>query len=61
MPCRDRCGIFGCGAVTLAKPTPASGVPTYKVTGSCDIAINGDIVTVSGKTDLDPGVLINIS
>jgi hypothetical protein len=51
----------GCGAVTLAKPTPLPGVPTYKVTGSCDIAINGDIVTVSGKTDLDPGVLINIS
>ncbi|MGE5496212.1 MAG: hypothetical protein ACM3S4_13020 [Burkholderiales bacterium] len=51
----------GCGTVTLAKPTPLPGVPTYKITGSCEIAINGDVVTVSGKTDLDSGALINIS
>ncbi len=51
----------GCGAVTLAKPTPLAGVPTYKITGSCEIAINGDVVTVSGKTDVDPETLINIS
>jgi hypothetical protein len=51
----------GCGAVALAKPTPLAGVPTYKVTGNCDIAINGDIVTVSGKTDIDSGAILNIS
>lgn len=51
----------GCGAITLAKPTPLAGVPTYKATGSCEIAINGDVATVSGKTDLDPGVILNIS
>lgn len=51
----------GCTAPQLAKPTPLTGVPTYKVTGECNISINGNIITVSGKTDLDPGVFLNIS
>jgi hypothetical protein len=51
----------GCGAVTLAKPSQLPNVPIYKITGNCDIAINGDVATVSGKIDVDPETLINIS
>lgn len=51
----------GCGAVQLAKPTPVQGAPIYDITGECSIAINGNVITVSGKTNFDKEVLLNIS
>jgi hypothetical protein len=37
------------------------GATEVKVTGSCDLAINGDTVTVSGETDMMPGALVYVS
>ena len=51
----------GCGGASLPKPTPLPDVPTYAVTGRCEIALNGNVITVSGETDLMDGVFLNIS
>ncbi|MGI5850161.1 MAG: hypothetical protein ACOX8Q_08905 [Christensenellales bacterium] len=53
--------LAGCGSVSLSKPTPLADVPTYPVTGKCDIVVNGDTITVLGQTDLMNGVFLNIS
>lgn len=53
--------LSGCGSAQLAKPTPQGGVASFKVTGSCDISISKDTVTVSGETDIMDGAYINIS
>jgi hypothetical protein len=51
----------GCGTVQLEKPKALEGVPTFPVTGSCEIAIKGNVINVSGETDLMDGTFINIS
>lgn len=53
--------LSGCGVPQLAKPTLAPGAPTYDITGECGISISGNVITVSGKTNFDKDVLLNIS
>lgn len=51
----------GCGSVQLAKPTPRGGVASFSITGSCDISIEGNVLTVSGETNIMDGAFINVS
>ena len=53
--------LAGCGSVSLPRPEALEGAPTFEVTGSCDISIDGDVITVSGETDIMDGALIDIS
>jgi hypothetical protein len=54
--------MAGCtGGGTLRKPEMKEGAVAVEVTGSCDIQINGDTITVSGETNLLPGSIIYIS
>ena len=53
--------MAGCGAPTISKPQMSEGAQSVKVEGSCDIAINGDVITVSGETNLMDGVVLDIS
>jgi hypothetical protein len=53
--------LTGCGAAQLARPTPAQGAPTYDITGECSISIKDNVITVSGKTNFDAGVFLNVS
>ncbi len=51
----------GCGAASIPMPTPQPGITPSPVSGSCDIEINGDIITVSGQTNLMDSVILNVS
>ncbi len=54
--------LAGCGGVSsLARPTPDPGASQYTVNGSCSISKTGDIITVSGTTDVMNGTIINVS
>ncbi len=54
--------LAGCGSITsLAKPMPTANAVTYPVTGSCTISKNGNVITVSGTTDIMNGTWIDIS
>ncbi len=51
----------GCGSVDLSKPKSSTEGAAVSVTGSCDIAVNGDKITVSGTTDILDGAILYIS
>lgn len=53
--------LTGCGGGSLPKPARIDGVPTYEVTGTCQLEIKDGIITVSGQTDLMNGVILNVS
>ena len=53
--------LAGCGAASVERPEALAGAPTFEVTGSCDISVDGDTVTVSGETNIVDGALIDIS
>ncbi len=52
-----------CSAPQLTRPTPdPSTTPEIcDITGECSIAINGNTITVSGKTNFDKDVILNVS
>lgn len=51
----------GCGSTTLTKPQMTASAMAVKVTGSCEIEVNGDTITVKGETDIMDGAIIHIS
>lgn len=53
-------GCFGGGA-KLDRPTMSAGAASYEVTGSCQAALNGDVLTVSGTCDIADGTYGTIS
>lgn len=53
-------GCFGGGA-KLDRPTMSEGAASYEVTGSCEAALNGDVLTVSGQCDIADGTYGTIS
>jgi len=54
--------LSGCGgANTLKPPAMKEGAVAVKVTGSCEMTIDGDTVTVSGETDIMPGSVVCVS
>lgn len=53
--------LAGCGAVSVEKPLIVAGAQMIEITGSCDIAISGNTITVSGETNIMDGALIDIS
>lgn len=53
--------LSGCSVPQLARPIPATGAPSYDITGECSISVSGNTITVSGRTNFDPSVLLNIS
>ncbi len=53
--------MAGCGSVTIAKPQMSEDATAVMVDGSCDIALNGDTLTVSGETSIMDGALLDIS
>jgi hypothetical protein len=53
--------LSGCGAAAIARPTPDPGAQLVKITGSCDITVNGNVITVSGTTNIMDGAMIYIS
>jgi len=44
--------LAGCGNRTLMPPAMKEGATPVTVTGSCELTIDGDTITVSGETDL---------
>lgn len=53
--------LSGCGGAPMVKPERLADVPTYDVTGNCELELTGDVITVSGQTDLMDGVIVHIS
>jgi len=54
--------LAGCSNVqALAMPTPDPSAVLQPVTGICTISKNGDVFTVSGKTDVMNGTLVDVS
>lgn len=53
-------GCFGGGA-KLDRPTMSAGAMSYEVTGSCQAALNGNVLTVSGQCDIADGTYGTIS
>lgn len=53
--------LAGCGAAAIPKPTPAEGVTTIEITGSCDMKVDGSTITVSGETSFVKNTIINLS
>ncbi len=46
----------GCGgAVEIKRPEPDKDIPVFNVTGSCKAELNGNVLTVSGQTNLMDG------
>lgn len=53
--------LSGCGGAPLEKPERLADVPTYDVTGTCELSLASNVITVSGETDLMDGVIIHVS
>ncbi len=53
-------GCFGGGA-ELKRPEMSEGATSYEITGSCQAALSGDILTVSGECDIADGTYGTIS
>ncbi len=53
--------LSGCGGAPLEKPERLADVPTYDITGNCELELNEDVITVSGETDFMDGALLHIS
>ncbi len=54
--------LAGCGGTTeIKKPLPVEGAQTFKVEGSCQATMNGDVLTVSGTANLMDGTNGTIS
>ncbi len=53
--------LAACGETKLSRPQPKVDAVMVKVSGSCDIAISGDVITVSGQTNIEKGALIHVS
>jgi len=54
--------LTGCsGGGTVKAPEMKEGAAEVTVTGSCDLVIDGDTITVSGETDLMAGTIICVS
>jgi hypothetical protein len=54
--------LAGCsGGGTLKAPAMKEGATEVSVTGSCDLTIDGDTITVSGETNLMAGTIVRIS
>ena len=53
--------LAGCGSASLKAPEAASEVQTYEITGTCEIAVNDGVVTVSGETNILSDARIHVS
>lgn len=53
--------MAGCGSVSTPKPTMSENATPVSVDGSCEIALNGDTLTVSGETNVMDGALLHLS
>lgn len=55
--------LSACAAPQITKPTPdpSSTAKIYDITGECSISIKDKKITVSGKTNFDPNVKLNVS
>jgi hypothetical protein len=53
--------LTGCGAVSIEKPKIVAGAQMIEITGSCEIAVSGNTITVSGETNIMDGALLDIS
>ncbi|MGI5918198.1 MAG: hypothetical protein ACOX8N_00860 [Christensenellales bacterium] len=53
--------LAGCGGGTLKPPAMQEGATPVTVTGSCEMTIDGDTITVSGEIDVLPGSLVCVS
>lgn len=54
--------LAGCGGGgTVKPPAMKEGATPVTVSGSCELTIDGDTITVSGETDILPGSLVCVS
>lgn len=54
--------LSGCGGGgTVKPPAMKEGAVAVTVTGSCEMTIEGDTITVSGETNILPGALVCVS
>jgi len=53
--------LAACGEASISRPQPKVDAVMVKVTGSCDINISDEIITVSGQTDIEKGAVIHVS
>jgi hypothetical protein len=53
-------GCFGGGA-ELKRPEMSEGATAYEITGNCEAALNGEVLTVSGACDIADGTYGTIS
>ena len=53
-------GCFGGGA-KLDRPTMSPGAASYEITGSCEAALSGNVLTVGGQCDIADGTYGTIS
>lgn len=53
--------MVGCGSVSTPKPTMSENATPVAVDGSCEIALNGDTLTVSGEMNVMEGALLHMS
>ena len=54
--------LAGCsGGGTLKAPAMKEGATEVTVTGSCDLTVDGDTITVSGETNLMAGAIVCVS
>jgi len=51
----------GCGAPVLVRPSRSPDAQTVKITGSCEISVLNNTVTVSGENNIMNGALIQIA
>lgn len=54
--------LAGCtGGAELKRPSMSAGAVSVEVTGSCNAVLNGNVLTVSGESDIADGTLGTIS
>ena len=53
--------LAACGSAAIPKPTVSGEVTTVEITGSCDMKVEGNKITVSGETSFMTGTIIYIS
>lgn len=53
--------LAGCGSSQITRPSMKAGAAAFAVTGSCQADLNGNVLTVSGSSNLSDGILATIS
>lgn len=45
----------GCSGGQSTRPAPDAGAQTYVITGECSALVNGEVLSVSAVSDIEPG------